>query len=389
MATAPTRRRVSPRSPTPPDKDTELGQVYSALRKRFGDKSIVSAHTIRQPWRIPTNVFDLDRALLGGIPVGRITMLHGPKHSGKTYMAYRIMASAQRIFPAQRVVFIDTEGTFDAVWATKCGVDVDRLVYVPPDSGEQAVDIADALMRASEVSLVVVDSLASLVPLKEQEASASDSHVAMQARLITSMLRKITASQIIERKRGHDVTALVLNQQRTKIGGWSPTGDPISLPGGKALGHFTSVELRLKNKENIKKDLRGEETLAWNDHAFTVEKCKTNGGIRTGEFRLIRRAGEVEGINEGEVDDAAVIVSVAKTEGFYTGQGRSGFDLAIPEMEPVHAANADAMIRTLNANPDYLHEVARRLIALHAQRQGMPEWFLEHIITGECATFDD
>jgi len=221
--------------------------------------------------------------------------------------------------------------------------------------------------------------LASLVPLKEQEGSASDAHVALQSRLITSMLRKITAAQIAERKREHNVTALVLNQQRTKIGGWSPSGDPISLPGGKALGHFTSVEVRMKNKENIKSDGRGDDTLAWNDHAFTIEKNKCNAGGRTGEFRLIRRAGEVEGLVEGDIDDASVLVSIAKLEGLFVGNAKAGFTLEVPGVEPLHASNTASMIATLQSDKDYLFAVGRSLIAVEAARQGMPLWFQEHI----------
>lgn len=357
----------------------EIAKVLSALRKQHGQETITAAAAARQPWRIPSGVFSFDLATLGGIPHDRISMVHGPKHSGKSYMAMRIAMGAQQTIPDQQVVWIDVENTYDAVWGGKIGVDNDAMHLVRPDSGEQAVDITVALVHTREVSLIVVDSLAALIPIKEQEEDAEKSLVALQSRLITSMLRKITAAQIQERKRGHHVTVLVLNQQRSKIGGWSPTGDPISLPGGKALGHFTSLEWRMKNKENITKNAEGEETLAFNDHAFTIEKNKLNAGYRTGEFRMLRRLDEATGLSEGEVDDAPFMLALAKARGIYQGTPKAGYTLEFGDNAPIKASSGDEMIQRLYEDRDSLWSLRCHLLAEEATRQGMPDWFLSYL----------
>lgn len=362
---------------------TELSKVLAELRKQHGDKSVIVGSKVVQPWRIPTGVFSFDLATLGGLPHDRISMVHGPKHSGKTYMAMRSIMGAQQTILGNQAVLVDVEGTYEAVWSSKIGVNNDDLLVVRPDSGEQAVDITNALVRTLGVSLVVVDSLAALVPVKEQEEDADKALVGLQSKLITRMLRVISAAQIAERKRGHHVTVLLLNQQRTKIGGWAPAGiEPISLPGGKALGHFTSLEWRMKNKETISKDADGRETLSHNDHAFTLEKNKLNAGYRTGDFRLIRRDDPSTGLTEGEVDDAPIMLSYAKMAGWYGGTPKSGYTLEFGDYEPVTAANAEQMVRTIYSDREYMWALRCHLIAAEAERQGMPPWYVEYIRTG-------
>lgn len=361
----------------------ELQKVLAELRKQHGDKSVVAGSQVVQPWRIPTGVFAFDLATLGGIPHDRISMVHGPKHSGKTYMANRCIMGAQQTIDGQQAVLVDVEGTHESVWSSKIGVDNDNLLVVRPDSGEQAVDITNALVRTLGVSLVVVDSLAALVPIKEQEEDADKALVGLQSKLITRMLRVISAAQIAERKRGHHVTVLLLNQQRTKIGGWAPAGiEPISLPGGKALGHFTSLEWRMKNKESLSKDSEGRETLAHNDHAFTIEKNKLNAGYRTGDFRMMRREDPVTTLTEGEVDDAPIMLSFAKIAGWYSGTPKAGYTLEFGEYEAVRAGSAEQMIRTIYSDREYMWALRCHLIANEAHRQGMPDWFVEYLRTG-------
>lgn len=371
------RKTVGDITPT-----NEIDKVLASLRKDHGTRTIIQGSDVRQPYRIPTGIFAFDYATLGGIPHSRMTMVHGPKHAGKSYFSDRVIMGAQQTMLGMKAVKIDVEGTHDSTWSSKTGVDNESLILVQPDSGEQAVDIAVALTHTREVSLIVIDSLAALVPMKEQDASAEDAQVGLQSRMITKMLRCVNSAQISERKRDHHVTILLLNQQRSKIGGWSPTGDPLSLPGGKALGHFTTLEARLKNKENIKKDSSGNETLAWNDHAFTVEKNKMHAGVRQGEFRMMRRADEDLGLSEGEIDDAATMLAYAKIEGWYTGSGKGGYTLAFGGYESVRAANADEMIKTLYADREYLWSLRCHLIAESARKQGMTDEFVNYLLSG-------
>lgn len=379
MATTLRKRRTLADIPVP----EEMKKTLAAIRKQYGDKSVISGNEMRQPWRIPTGVFSFDLATMGGIPHSRISMVHGPKHSGKSYMSDRIIMGAQQTLPDQQVVKVDVEGTHDNVWSSKTGVDNDALLLVQPDSGEQAIDITVAMVHTAEVSLVVIDSLAALVPIKEQDASAEDSLVAMQSRLITSMLRKVSSAQIKERKRGHHVTVQLVNQQRSKIGGWAPPGqEAIGLPGGKALGHFTTLEWRMKNKENMRNAEGGAKELDYNDHAFTIEKNKLNAGYRTGEFRMLRRDDDTLGLTEAEIDDAPIMLSYAKIAGWYTGSGKGGYTLNLDGYEPVRVANADEMVRTLYGDRELMWALRCQLIAMQSKKLGMPDWYLDYILTG-------
>lgn len=365
-------------------KDTsitsEMEAIIKEIKKSKGANTIMQASQLRQPFRIRTNIFMLDYALLGGIPFNRTTMFHGKKHSGKSTACDKVIASAQRAMPGQKCVKIDTEGTHDDVWAKKNGVDTDELVLVQPATGEDAVDMAVGLVHAKETSLVVVDSLASLIPYKEVEGSAEDEAIpGLQAKLITRMLRRITSAQIVERQRGHFVSFLVTNQHRAKIGGWSPSGEPRSLPGGNALGHFTAVEVLFKNKEVIKGDGTGAETLAYNEHTFTIEKNKHNAGMRTGEYTLLRRDDPELGLVEGDVDDAATMLTFAKRLGWFTGGGRGGQTLAFGDVNEHYDTGADA-VRGLYADQELFENLRIQLIVQNAIAQKMPEDFINYLL---------
>lgn len=379
MAGAVRRRRTL--ADVPDMSASEINKVIGEIRKRYGDGTIIKGSEAKQPYRIPTGIFTFDYATLGGIPHNRVTMFHGAKHSGKTTGACRCMAGAQSSMSDQQVAFIDVEGTYDATWGAKVGVDNEALLLVQPDSGEHAVDLCDGLLRARETSLIVIDSLAALLPLKEQESSAEDSLVGAQSRLITSMMRKISAGMIAERKRKHFVSILLINQQRTKIGGWSPSGEPLSLPGGKAVGFFSSLEVQWKNKEIAGKDVHGIDTMTHNEHAFSIQKNKMNGGMRTGEFQMVRDADANKfGLIEGEVDDAATLVAFSKKLGWYTGAGK-GQRLEFLDFEQSFTS-ADACITFLYENPDIKWKLRTCLIADHARRMGMKEEFLDYLMAG-------
>lgn len=356
---------------------SEFEKVLAEVRKSKGERTVVNGTEIRQPFRIRTNIFTLDYALLGGIPFNRTTMIHGKKHGGKTTLAKRVVASVQASLPDQRAVWIDAEDTFDGTWATKQKVDVENLTVVKPDTGEDAVDIAVGLIHAKETSLVVLDSLAQLMSYKEADGSAEDEAIpGLQAKLITRFLRRATAAMLAERKRDHFVTLLLLNQHRTKIGGWSPTGEARQLPGGNALGHFTSVEIHVKNKENVDKN-SGE--LRDNDHAFVIEKNKHNAGLRSGEYRMLRRDDEELGLLEGDVDDAGTMLAFAKKLGWYTGGGRGGFELSFGDIS-AHFPNGEAAIKGLYEDRELYENLRIQLIVNNAIQQKMPEDFIEYLL---------
>lgn len=359
---------------------SETQEVLAAIRKRFGERSIGSGREVRQPFRIPTGIFTLDYATLGGVPFNRFTLLRGAKHSGKTTGSNRIIAGAQQSMPDKQAVLVDVEGTFDATWAEKTGVDVDNLLVSAPETGEEAIDVAVGLAQSREVSLIVIDSLAALLPHKEEEMSAEDASIpGLQAKLITIMLRKLNGALIKERKRDHFISIVLINQQRSKIGGWSPTGDPISEPGGKAVGHFTSLEIKFKNKEVSGKDAHGFDALSHNEHAFQIDKNKMNAGMRDGEFRVLRQADESTGLTEGSVDNVPTMLAFAKRLGWWGGAGQGQY-LEFADFSQKFK-NVGEGIQFLNEDTDTAWLLRQHLIADNARRQGMPQDFIDYLLS--------
>jgi recombination protein RecA len=356
--------------------DSELEKTIAAMQKAYGINSVTTANLVRQPYRIATGIFPLDYALLGGIPHNRISMFSGPKHSGKTSLAERCIRGAQVSLPDQKPAFVDVEGTRDATWGEKLGVDNANLIYSLPSSGEQAVDMAEALVRTREISLLVLDSVAALVPLKEIDESVEDNATpGLQAKLMARCVRKLTAALIDERKRDHFITVILINQQRSKIGGWSPTGDPVHDAGGKAVGYSTTLEINCKNKENLNKE--GETD--YNEHAFDIKKWKLSGGLRKGDYTVLRKDKAEYGLAEGAVDDAATMLAFAKTMGWYSGGGKSWTLQAVGEYDAVTFENSDQAIRTLYQDPEYYWALRTALIVQNAQNQKMPEDFISYL----------
>lgn len=364
-------------APVPKEK-SELEEVMAQIGKRFGNNVVARGHEIRQPWRIPLSIFSFDLATCGGIPHNRISMFHGPRSSGKTTAALRAIRGAQRSLPHMQVCLLDVEGTYDEAWARKNGVDTERLIVIQPETGESAVDMADAMVRTREISLLVLDSIAALVPNREIEGSAEDAHVGIHARLVTTMVRKLSAGLIAERHRGHFVTVLVINQQRSKIGGWAPAGqEPLSLPGGKALEFATSLQVKFKNKENLTKE-DGQDVTDVNEHAFSIDKCKMHGGIRKGEYQMMRRDSTEFNLLEGDIDDAGAMLAHAKRLGCYTGGGKS-WTLSIPDYEALNFGKAEEAIAYLYDNFDVYWALRCHLIASHAASLGLAEDFINYL----------
>lgn len=369
-----TVKRTRVRAQASESKEDELQATLKAMRARFGSNTAVTASTVQQPERISTGSFMLDFSLLGGIPHNRISMFVGERHSGKSTMADKVIGNAQRQYPDQKVVKVDVEGTSDAVWTAKNGVDTDELILVQPETGESACDMVDALVRTKEVSLVVVDSIAALTPMKEIDASAEDAHVGLQARLVGSMVRKVTAGLIAERNRGHLVTVLFINQFRSKIGGFAGYGEPRSIPGGKALEFATSVQIIMKNREMAGKDEYDVETIGVNEHSYDIKKNKLNSGPRQGEFRLLRVDDPDLGLDEAEIDDAATMLGYAKKFGYYTGGG-SSWRLAFAEDDHKFRGLSDA-VQAIYQDRDLYWRLRNVLIRTQAEHLGMPESFL-------------
>ena len=226
--------------------DKTLDQVSADMEKQFGKGAVMKlgANEHREIDVIPSGSLSLDIALgIGGYPKGRIIEIYGPESSGKTTFALHAIAEAQKA--GGRVAFIDAEHSLDPQYAAKLGVNIDELLLSQPDNGEQALEICEALVRSGAISIVVIDSVAALVPQAEIEGEMGDSHVGLQARLMSQALRKL--SGVISKT---NTIAIFINQLREKVG--VMFGNPETTPGGRALKFYASVRLEIRRSEQIK-----------------------------------------------------------------------------------------------------------------------------------------
>jgi recombination protein RecA len=287
-----------------------LDAAISQLRKRFGEGSIMklSGSSQYNVQAIPTGSLALDVALgIGGVPRGRITEIFGPESSGKTTLAQHIIAQAQHMGGV--AAFIDVEHALDPTYAAKCGVDVDNLYISQPDTGEQALEIAEALVRSGAVDAVVIDSVAALVPRAEIEGEMGDAHIGLQARLMSQALRKLVGA--IKRS---NTAVIFTNQLRMKIG--VLFGNPETTSGGRALKFYAAVRLDIRRMESIK---QGGEVIG-NRTKVRVKKNKVAPPFRTAEFDIIYN----EGISKtSDVLDSGVECGIIEKRGSYYSYGET------------------------------------------------------------------
>jgi recombination protein RecA len=281
-----------------------LDRTLSDITKRFGDGAIMrlgeASHLKVEA--IPTGSLALDLALgVGGVPRGRVTEIYGPESSGKTTICQHIVAEAQKM--GGLTAFIDMEHALDPVYAARCGVDVENLYIAQPDTGEQALEIAEALVRSGAMDVVVVDSVAALVPRAEIEGDMGDAHMGLQARLMSQALRKLSGAI-----KQSNTAMIFTNQLRMKIG--VMFGNPETTSGGRALKFYASVRMDVRRIQSIKD--KGE--VVGNRTRVRVTKNKVAPPFRQAEFDIMYN----EGISRvGEILDIGVDSDVIDKRGSY------------------------------------------------------------------------
>ena len=328
------------------DKKAALETALAQIEKQFGKGAVMKlgANVTMQVDAIPTGSLGLDLALgIGGVPRGRIVEVYGPESSGKTTLALQILAEAQKM--GGEVAFIDVEHALDPTYAAALGVDIDSLLVSQPDTGEQAMEICEALVRSGAIDAVVVDSVAAMVPRAEIEGEMGDSHVGLQARLMSQALRKLPG--VIGKT---NTVCIFINQLREKVG--IVYGNPEVTTGGRALKYYSSVRIDVRRIEGLK-DSTG--AFIGNRTRAKIVKNKVAPPFREAEFDIMFG----EGISKiGEILDLGVKLGVVQKSGAWfnygemrLGQGRDNAKQFLKdhpevsdEIEKIVRANADRLL---------------------------------------------
>ena len=327
------------------DKKAALETALAQIEKQFGKGAVMKlgANVTMQVDAIPTGSLGLDLALgIGGVPRGRIVEVYGPESSGKTTLALQILAEAQKM--GGEVAFIDVEHALDPTYAAALGVDIDSLLVSQPDTGEQAMEICEALVRSGAIDAVVVDSVAAMVPRAEIEGEMGDSQVGLQARLMSQALRKLTG--VIGKT---NTVCIFINQLREKVG--IVYGNPEVTTGGRALKYYSSVRIDVRRIEGLK-DSTG--AFIGNRTRAKVVKNKVAPPFREAEFDIMFG----EGISKiGEILDLGVKLGVVQKSGAWfnygdvrLGQGRDNAKIFLKE----HPEISDEIEKIVRANADRL-----------------------------------
>lgn len=295
----------------------DIEKVHGIGHIQDGDKIMIANH-------IPTGNFILDFALLGGMADGYNCMVYGYESAGKTTQMMSVAGEYQKKHKDKIVIWVDAEGLYDPEWAMVHGIDLERLKVLNPESGEQGVDMIEAMWHVWDVGMICLDSVPALVPMEILDKSAEDATMAKLAGLMGKLCSKITMANNKERRRGHWVTFCYVNQMRSKVG--FVLGNPNMLTGGRQINHIPTTKILLKKGKEIEgKDRYGNPIIEYNEHSFKLEKTKHGSSIKEGSFQLYLNPDNEEGLAYGELDNVSTCCNFAKKMGFIKGGGSSWY----------------------------------------------------------------
>lgn len=329
------------------DKDKALEAAMLQIQKQFGKGSIMKLGSDEANWNIetiPTGSVSLDIATgIGGVPRGRIIEIYGPESSGKTTLTLHIIAEAQKL--GGKAAFIDAEHALDPEYAKKLGVDVDELLVSQPDTGEQALEICEMLVRSGALDVVVIDSVAALVPKAEIQGDMGDSHIGLQARLMSQALRKLAG--VINKS---NTAAIFINQLREKVG--VMFGNPEVTTGGRALKFYASMRLDVRKVESIKS---GDAVLG-NRTRVKIVKNKVAPPFKQAEFDIMYGQGISK---EGDMLDCAVEAKIVEKAGSWysfngerIGQGRENVKNFLIENQEITKQIEEKLLSSIKSSKE-------------------------------------
>jgi protein RecA len=342
---------------------TDVKALVAVFEKKY-KKPVVIADT-DDPGRLPTGIFALDLATGGGFAVGRINVIFGPESSAKSTVCLKAVAQAQRLWPDKTAVYVDIEGRFSGQWAEMLGVDMERRVVVGADNAEQAVDIIESMLYASDVSVVVIDSLAAMTTKAETEKSAEDALVGTTGLMVNKLYRKVSRAMSQCKGEGRYPTLLLINQIRYKIG--VMFGDPEIMPGGPAFRYASSLTLRLYGKDEYDKEL-STALPAFKEISVVVKKWSVPILARNSKFVMATLANPNLNLKVGECYEIATVLHYLKSFDWLVKQDKS-YVLSVPGKAATQWAKQDDLKKMLTDDPVWAADL-KDAIVKHAVATG-------------------
>lgn len=344
---------------------SDVKSLLGAFEKKYKQGMTLTSSN-EDPLRISTGLFAFDLATGGGFPVGRTSVVYGPESSMKSTICLKSIARAQKLWPEKTAMYVDVEGAYSGLWAEKMGVDIGKLIVLVPDTAERMVDMVESLLYATDVSVVVVDSLAALVTGKELDSDAEDAMVGTSGLLINKFYRKTTRALNVARQAGRLPTLICVNQIRYKIG--VLYGDPETMPGGPSFKFASSLTVRLYGKDEVDKEVN-KDLPAFKVVSVIVKKHKVPIVARSSEFRMAVIPNPTLGLEIGEAYDWNTVLSYLKASELLVKDDKK-WRLTLVDTGEVMEFLTQDEVRALSKSDPELYDRIRQSVVAVAVKSG-------------------